>query len=56
MRAVANGTREDQIDREFPARWKIPDELIKPGRSEPDSQSSSGHSRSSNNTIPTGVF
>ena len=23
-RAVANGIREDQIDREFPARWKSP--------------------------------
>jgi len=23
-RAVANGIREDQIDREFPTRWKSP--------------------------------
>jgi len=35
---------------------EIPDELTKPGRSEPDKQSSSGHSRSSNNKTPTGVF
>jgi len=30
--------------------------LIKPGRSEPGSQSSSVHSRSSKNKIPAGVF